>query len=194
MTRGLVESFVKNYWGKRMSQKKKLNLKFIATIAIAFVIGLVTYQVSAIEAPYPPWIEKYFQRDKVPVGHDAARRLKAIYDVSIHNAANSTNGLGVYLPKNAVVTRSWYYVRTATTGHPDARVAFTCEDAGNLKAATDMTAYSANSLVEGAATGATSAMVTSIGAQCEVQAVLTGNVMSTGLIELYVDYVVHTTN
>lgn len=174
-----------------MTNLKKLNVKFIIGLLVTLVIGFASYKVSAVEAPYPQWLDKYFSRNKVPLGQDAARRAKALYDPAVNNSATSTNGLGVYLPKNAVIVRSWYYVRTATTGNPAARVAFQCEDANNIKTATDMTAYSADTIVEGASTGAASAFVTSIGDQCQISAVLTSSTMSTGQIEIYVDYVIH---
>lgn len=174
-----------------MSQKKKLNWKLLTVLAAAFVIGLISYRVESSDSPFPPWMQKYFGRSRVPLGHDAARRAKALYDVAVHQAANSSNGLGVYLPANAVITRSWYYVKTATTGNPNARVAFQCEDSGNIKTATDMTSYNANEMIEGASTGASSAFKTGIAAACEITAVLTGGIMSTGAIEIYVDYVVH---
>lgn len=172
-------------------QKKTFNWKLLTLIAVAFVIGIISKQAFSTEAPYPLWLEPYFKRPTMTVGHDAARRIVARYNPAVHNSATSTNGLGVFLPAKAVITRSWYYVTTATTGHPASRVAFQCEDANNIKTATDMSAYSADTLVEGASTGATSAMVTNIAAGCEINAVITGNVMSTGLIEIYVDYVIH---
>lgn len=173
-------------------QKKTFNWKLLSLIAVAFVIGIVSKQALSTEAPYPLWLDKYFNRDKVPQGIDAARRAKVIYNV----AASSVN-TGVYLPKNAVIVRSWYYVRTATTGGtgPGAaltsNVSFDCEDVGNIKVATDMSAYSADTIVEGASTGAASVFKSAIAAQCQVVATVTNAPMSTGVIELYIDYVVH---
>ncbi len=174
-----------------MPLKKKLNLKLVTTIALALIIGFFSYKSGAVQAPFPTWLDKYWAREKVPLGIEGQRLVKAVYDTAIHQSATSTNGLGVYLPANAVITRSWFYVRTAMSGNPGARVAFQCEDANNIKTSTDMTALAKDTMVEGASTGTAATFVTNIGAQCQISAVLIGDVMSTGAAEIYINYVVH---
>lgn len=65
---------------------------------------------------------------------------RATYDFSVHGGAISTIGLGVTLPDNAIITRSWYEVittLTSTTGPDDATVAIglPTDDVGGIVAA-----------------------------------------------------------
>ncbi len=174
-----------------MPEKKKLNLKLVTVAVLAMVIGFFSFKSNAVQGPFPTWLDKYWAREKVPLGIEGQRLVKAVYDTAIHQSATSTNGLGVFLPKNAVITRSWMYTRTAMSGNPNAKIAIQCEDANNIKTSTDLTTLAVDSITEGASTGAASAFVTNILNSCEISAVLVGNTMSTGALEIYINYVVH---
>jgi hypothetical protein len=69
-------------------------------------------------------------------------------------------------------------------------VALSCEDANNIKTATDITGSSANAFVEGASTGAASAFVRGIGAACEITATVATATQDAGKLVGWVEYVV----
>ena len=167
---------------------KKLKVAGIVS-SLVLALSLVFINMSHAGTPLPPWFNKILNQPEAISGQTLTKRAKAIYNVAVGtNGAVAAHGLGVYLPAKAVITRSWYYVVTATSGTPTSTVAFSCEDANNIKTATDMTAYAANQIVEGASTGAASAFVKSIAAACEITATVAADIMSSGKIDLYIDY------
>ena len=68
--------------------------------------------------------------------------LRAVYDTGatdsggISNKTIASNGLGVFIPKNAIIVNAWYDVTTTFTSASDAAtIALTLQSAGDLKAA-----------------------------------------------------------
>ncbi len=115
-----------------------------------------------------------------------------IYDTAVHGLTNTAHGLGVYLPAGAVIVRSYFKIITQFSDSGTTTLALSCEDANNIKTATDITGSSANAFVEGESTGAASAFQRAIGAQCEITATPAGaanNVLLGGKLVGWVEYV-----
>lgn len=171
-------------------------------ILLAFLAIMVTASVTvAQDTPIDPQLYKYFRRNPVTTGVDGARRVRARYVITSTSAsgkgAAGSYSLGAVLPARAVITRSFYEVTSAITGEAGATIAFSCEDANNIKTATDMelvapTTHAAHSFVEGASTGTAATFVRGIAAQCVVTATVASGAYSTGSFDLYIDYVVET--
>ncbi len=167
-----------------------------ATLTLALISGLFVFNPQAKSgSPFPPWIYSYFG-NQLPVasGIDVPRRAHAIFDVSTGgHTATGTYGLGVFLPAKAIIMRSWLYTVTLSSGStaPLSTIAIQCEDANNIKTATNLTNSSADTFIEGESTGAVSAAKTSIASPCEISAVVATGVMSTGKWDIYIDYDIH---
>lgn len=116
------------------------------------------------------------------------RVAKAIYDVALHGGASSAHALGVDIPDNAVITRSYMYINTAFTGSDSTpTLAIGCQAAANLRAAAQLTGWSATSLIDGVSTGASS-VFQKITEPCTITA--TGAVLpfTAGKLTLWVEY------
>ena len=168
-----------------------------------FGIFLLATAVHAAQAPFPVWLDISSQY----VAPDGSRPLalassegdegvfnqhvaKFIYDVSTDTGTVAAHGTGVFLPANAVITRSYFKIITQFVDSGSGTVALSCEDANNIKTATDITGSSANAFVEGASTGAASAFVRDIAAKCEITATVAGVAQTAGKLVGWVEYII----
>lgn len=115
--------------------------------------------------------------------------MRVVYDTAIHGGSVGAHGLGKYLPKEALITQTWFHVETQFADSASGTVAISCEDANNLYTATDITGIAAGTITAGAATGAASSMVDSIAAPCEVTATVASSTQSSGKLIFYIRYV-----
>jgi hypothetical protein len=127
--------------------------------------------------------------------YGAKRIARVVYDVTDLDRNGVSNGsstaahpLNVSLPAKAVIVRSWLQIVTAFTDVGSGTVAIHCEDANNIKTATDFTSLSG--LVEGESTGAMSAAKASIAAACEITATVATASQGLGRALIFVEYVV----
>lgn len=114
------------------------------------------------------------------------------YDCATDTCTVGAHALGVSLPAKAVIIRSYFKVITQFTDSGTCTIALSCEDANNIKTATDISGSSANAFVEGQSTGASSAFVRAIGAACEITATVADGgscVVSAGKLRGWVHYV-----
>lgn len=153
------------------------------------LLMLVAVAAFAAESPFPLWLQKYIDQPVNKNGKNVQRVARAVYDVSVHGGTIAAHPLGVFLPKKSIITRSYFYTDTQFTDGGAGTVALSCEDANNIKTATDITGNAAGSFVEGASTGAASAFVGSIAEGCEITATVAGAAQSTGKLTLFVEYV-----
>jgi hypothetical protein len=98
--------------------------------------------------------------------------------------------LSVQLPAKAVIVRSYFKIITQFVDSGSGTVALSCEDANNIKTATDITGSSANAFVEGESTGAASAFVRGISAACNITASVGGVTQDAGKLVGWVHYVI----
>lgn len=100
--------------------------------------------------------------------------------------------LGKSLPARAIVTRNYFSIGdTAVTAASDNTLALGCGATDNLKSATDFTDAAAHSLVDGAATGASSAMVVIGSSACDVTYTVGSGAsgITAGKITAFIEYV-----
>ncbi len=124
-------------------------------------------------------------------GLNAQRIAKAVYDCSV-DCAIGAHTLGVTLPAKAIITRSFIQVNTQFADTGTCTIAISCEDANNIKTATDFGGVAA-SIVEGESTGAASAFKADIASACLITATTVDSsscVVSTGKMTIFVEYVV----
>lgn len=127
------------------------------------------------------------------------KTVKATFDPSANTSqrAIGAHGLGVLLPDNAVIVRSWYRVATTFTSATDAATIAlgvpTDGSGAGIKAAVAISnganPYDAGN-VEGLQTGATSAFHVQLTAERELTATVAVEALTAGKLELFVDYVV----
>lgn len=117
--------------------------------------------------------------------------------VDCTTAANCTVGahsLGVTLPAKSIIIRSWLYTVAQLTDTGTCTFAISCEDANNIKTATDFGGVAADTLTEGASTGAASAFTKSIAAACAITATVADGGScappTVGSMNVWVEYVV----
>lgn len=172
--------------------KNKLMLK----VGIVLAGLLITVTAFSVSSPFPRWIEELGGSD-IPtggngqVGEFLSKNVRFIYDVSKHGGSVAAHSLDASLPANAVITRSYFKIITAFTSGASGggTVALSCEDANNIKTATDITGSSANAFVEGASTGASSAFVRGIASPCRITATVAGTAQTAGKLVGWLDYV-----
>jgi hypothetical protein len=150
---------------------------------------LLAVGAQAATIPFSPELE-----DALNVA-SVKKTAHAVFNTAQTGYGSSTtdsgvHGLGVYLPASALILRSYIYVETQMVDNGSGTVAYHCEDANNVKTATDMTGSAAGAFIEGASTGAVSAAVASIANRCEIKATVAGADLSAGKHHVFVDYVV----
>lgn len=124
-------------------------------------------------------------------GLHAKRIARATLNCASSGCSVGAHTLGVTLPAKALITRSYINVVTQLTDTGTCTVAFHCEDANNIKTATDITGTAANGWIEGESTGAASAFKGSIGAACLITATVADGgscVPLTGKAIVFVEY------
>ena len=162
--------------------------KFWIGSIVAFVLVIAgSYALSA--TPFPPWMSAYFAQPPVLNEIHAKRTAKATYDVAAYGGATGSYDLGVTLPANATIVRSYMQVVTAFTNVSSSTLAIKCETANNILSAIRPD-YIPFGVVDGVSTGASSVfkLITSA---CPLTATIATAAASTGKINIYVDYIVH---
>ena len=122
--------------------------------------------------------------------------LKRVARVTFDSAASGmsvgAHASTVFLPAKALIERSYIYfdaqiVDTGTCTH-----AVSCEDANNIKTATDLTGSATGSFLDGQSTGTAASMVGAIAASCAITlTVADGGACTTasaGKITVFVEY------
>jgi len=120
------------------------------------------------------------------------RIARATYDVAVDGGGIAAHALGVKLPANALMTRSWFNVTTQFTdlGGATGTVALSCEDADNIYAAADITGNAADANVDGVQDDTTANFTGSIAAECELTATVAAGAQTAGKLILFVEYLV----
>lgn len=157
------------------------------------VLFLLSLTVGVVQAARYPGVDPAVAKQLDAIGPIKVKKF--IFDSAVGSNGSSTvdsgvHGLGVYLPAGAVIVRSYLYVNTQLVDDGSGTLAFHCEDANNIKTATDMTGTASAGWIEGASTGATSAFVGSIAASCEIKATVATASISAGKMTGFVHYLI----
>ena len=116
------------------------------------------------------------------------RIARATWDFAVDGGAVSAIGLGVTLPDNAIITRSWIDITTGmTSAATNGTIAIHAEGANDILSAVDADTLSGQS--EGIQDGAVGNMVKTTGAK-ELTATIAVEALTAGAFVLFVEYVV----
>lgn len=158
------------------------------------VTSVAVYATSGGVVPYGPELDNRFdQLENQTTNNTHAKRFaRATWDYSTDGGASTADiDLGVTLPANSLITRSYLYVVTPLAStNSIGTMAFFCEDANNIKTATNFVTTANAGFVEGASTGASTAMVKGIAADCSIKARVAVAPFTAGKINVFVEYVV----
>lgn len=116
------------------------------------------------------------------------RTVRGVYDVAVNGGGIGPHSLSVALPAKAIIKRSWYQIGTQFTDSGSGTVAISCEDAGNILPATDITGQAAGTLHDGASTGSLATMVQGIASNCDLVATVAGAAQTAGRLVVFVEY------
>lgn len=157
-------------------------------------------------APYLPEIDarfnaieqgNHFLNNSYPSGsadgHYVQQLAQATYNFAVQTGATGTYDLGVSIPANAIITRSYLYSITKPTTSASGTLAFYCNSSTNPEFKLDLAAASypaAGALAEGIQTG-TAANMSVIATKCDVHASIKTGALTAGKVTLYINYVVH---
>lgn len=182
-------------------------MKLLGALLLAHGMGHCSMALAEVRgSPFAPHVDQRF--DEVEDAVDALEALPSNtsytaegisnlrvarfnYSVATDGGTIASRGLGVTLPAKAVIVRSYLRIDTQFVDGGSGTVALSCEDANNIKTATDITGSSAGAFIEGQSTGASSAFISSIGAACEITATVAGAAQTDGKLTGWVEYVVH---
>lgn len=173
--------------------------------ALALLLTTVTAHAAILGAPYQPEVDSRFDAieqgafmkqglypqgaaDGVGIKH----YVKATYDFAKQGGAVGTYTiLTPALPKNAVITRSYIYSITQPTTAASGTLAFKCQNASDILAATAAASFgAAGAAIDGASTGA-AANFKYTTAACNIQAVIATGALTAGKVAVYVEYAIH---
>ncbi len=125
-------------------------------------------------------------------GIKQVRIARATYSCAVSSdCAIGDHSLGVTLPANSLIRQSWFYNVKKPVSSGAGTLAFKCEDAGNIFAAATVTSASSGDVTAGVSTGVASTMVKAIGASCDMTASVASADYTTGLWNVFVEYVNH---
>lgn len=131
------------------------------------------------------------------VGNQVQQVACAVYDTAANDSggvANTTiaaHGTGVYIPKNAIITRAWFQVKTAFTSSTNAgTIAISAQTANDIKTATAVSnaIYGTAIVTDGVPvdTAATRIVLT---AEREIVCTVAIEALTAGKLYIFVEYV-----
>lgn len=183
---------------------------------ILLLTCLFTLNALAVKAPFKPKDEKLISEGVMSLseksmvigsangvalseslGSDGTmqkRIARATYDVAVDGGTTAAHLLGVKIPANAIMVRSWFYTVTQFVDAGAGTVALHCETANNIFSAADITGNAAGVKVDGVqqafatfdGTGAAGVL----GAECELTATVATAAQTAGKLVLFVEYMV----
>jgi hypothetical protein len=172
------------------SQMKSIFIVF--TFLATFAMAQMQLPVTKISEKAPPsGLSTQMLKKINQLVDNTAKTVKFTYSVATNGGGIGAHLLQAKLPAKAVITRSYLRIDTQFVDGGTGTVALSCEDANNIKTATDITGSSAGAFIEGQSTGAASAFSSSIAAECQVTATVAGAAQTDGKLTGWVEYVVH---
>jgi hypothetical protein len=192
-------------------------MRLLGFLGIAIALLFTTTSFAA-KTPYPPEIDKRFYQLEHPsgttgqslatgavlVGNAAGKAApvnagtngngvlhiaKATYDFSSMGGTIGAISLGVTIPANSTIIRSWIYTVTQVAG-ATSTVALSCANANDIFSAASMTSITAGTITEGVSTGAASAFKP-VTTACPITATIATANLTAGKFNVYTEYVTH---
>lgn len=175
---------------------------FIKILGVAMIVALSCAAFGALQgSPFMPEIDSRFnllEGSVINTPHGAKQVLKATYDFSNATQLGGSTAdidLGVTLPANSLVTRSYIYIVTPLTGVLSVggtTTKISCTNDSNILVAKDLSQFAAGYMLDGIQTGASLVSI-QLSAACNPKvrfgAPLNGGGVSAGKFNLYLEYV-----
>jgi len=117
------------------------------------------------------------------------RVARATLDCGASSCVAGTLSMGVALPAKALLLRAWYFTEVQFVDGGAGTVALECEDSGNIDAAADITGIAVGAITQTDIIAG--AEVAAIAATCNISAVIAVAEQTAGVLQLFVEYVVH---
>lgn len=179
---------------------------FAIATAAAFHVSAPKAHAAILGTPYIPEIDARFnalegpsqlnfnyastRADSVAVKHTA----QATWDFAVNTGAIGTYDLGVNIPKNSIITRSYLFSVTKPTTSASGTMGFYCQATGDIIATTTAAAtYATAGLAfDGASTGSASTFkYIGSASTCDIHAVIATGAMTAGKVTAYIEYVLN---
>jgi len=184
---------------------------------LVLALTLFATMAMAIQSPFQPWSEDLVNENIIKVGsgkllignsggkissvgasvdgYMQKRIVRATYDVLVDGGVAAAYGLGVTIPADAIIVRSWFYTVTQFVDAGSGTVALSCETANNIFSAADITGNAAGVLVDAVQDGTFanfdgSGAAGILGAACELTATVATAAQTAGKLVLFVEYVI----
>jgi hypothetical protein len=117
--------------------------------------------------------------------------IQGTYDVAVNGGSAGTHELGISVPDNAIITRSFLDVLTRpahASGSAGGSLAVTVNSSGDVLAVKHAGTFSV-ALLEGLQTGAVSAAIKTTAVR-PLKVLVTGDTLTAGKVKVYLEYVV----
>lgn len=190
----------------------------LVILVLVGAVGLYAVFTKATSAPFDPWIEDitgdvtFSSAGSAAIASDTItttdlvdqdadgelvqRMVRFTYDVASDGGGVGTVDTGQDLPANALVTKTSLYIDTEFTKSGSPTFALHCEDAGNLKSATDISVAAAVDLTAGSSTsgvqtGDASTWSGGIASACNITVTIATATFTAGKLNGFVEYYLH---
>jgi len=185
-------------------------------VLLILTLSLFATMAFATPAPFQPWETDLISKNIIDVPAEALlignsvgkisslaasadgsmqkRIARATYDVAVDGGAAAAYGLGITIPANAIMVRSWFYTVTQFVDAGSGTVALSCETANNIFSAADITGNADGVLVDGVqqafATFDGTGAAGILGSACELTATVATAAQTAGKLILFVEYLI----
>jgi hypothetical protein len=177
---------------------------FFATTCLSLLLISSISHAAILGAPFIPEIDARFNAleggsaapsQVYPIGsvdgHSVKQVAQFTYDFAKYTGAVGTYTSNVVIPANAIIIQSWLYSITAPTTSASGTLAFQCQNASDIIAATAAASYAAaGASIAGSSTGI-AANFKYTTAACNMKAIIATGALTAGKVTAYVEYVVH---
>jgi hypothetical protein len=175
--------FVPDGDGKYIILPSALNQLGIPSVQVDLTGGVAAVDLAAGAVTAPKYAEMTVD------GLQAPRIARATYNFAVNGGTVGAKGLGVSLPDNAVITRSWWEVITPFTSGAAAEIALHAETANDIATAAVLGTHGTAGFHEGFSTGTAANFKKTTGVR-ELTLTISVADLTAGKLILFCEYVV----
>jgi len=117
--------------------------------------------------------------------------VRATLDCGASSCVAGTVSMVQTLPAKAIITQAYFFTVTQFVDGGAGTVALHCEDADNIFAAADITGIVVDTITSGVPIGTAGTMAAGLAAQCTITATIAVAEQTAGVLNLWVEYVIH---
>jgi len=159
-------------------------------VLLILTLSLFATMAFATPAPFQPWETDLISKNIIDVPAEALLIGNSVGKIG----AAAAYGLGITIPANAIMVRSWFYTVTQFVDAGSGTVALSCETANNIFSAADITGNADGVLVDGVqqafATFDGTGAAGILGSACELTATVATAAQTAGKLILFVEYLI----